>query len=200
VGRFPRVNLAGLTYHVWANGCASQRIFRDDVDKDALLRFLADEIIFSSWTCLAYVVMSTHYHVLLRLQKPTLSSGFQRFNLRYARYYNRRYASRGHVFDAPFGYRIVDGRSNELEVSRYLALNPTRANMCASPEDYQWSSYGALAGFFQPNGVVDERTALEPLGGSRERYRAYVEETDARVRWDQVRVRSRPAPKQTSRR
>jgi hypothetical protein len=194
VGRDPRINLAGLTYHVWANATSGQRLCRDDADKDTLLRFLGEEVKRSGWICLGYVVMTTHYHVLLRLAVPTLSSGFQRLNLRYARYFNRKYGLRGHVFDAPFEYRIVDGNFNELEVSRYLALNPIKANMCNRPEDYQWSSYGSLIGRFGANGIIDERTALAPLGGSRGRYRAYVEASDARARWDLIRTRSRSAP------
>jgi len=194
VGRDPRINLAGLTYHVWANGTSAQRILRDDIDKDTLVRLLREEVKRSNWICLAYVVMTTHYHVLLRLREATLSSGFQRFNLRYARYFNRKYAARGHVFDAPFEHRIVEGRFDELEVSRYLALNPTKANMCSRPEDYQWSSYGALIGEFLADGIVDERSALKPLGGSRDRYRMYVEARDARTRWDLIRTRSRAAP------
>jgi REP-associated tyrosine transposase len=200
VGRMPRINLAGLTYHVWSNGTSGQRLFRDEVDKNMLLKLLADEVKLSKWICLAYVVMTTHYHVLLRLQEPTLSRGFQRFNLRYARYYNKRYGLRGHAFDAPYEYRIVDGPSNELEVARYIALNPIKANMCERPEDYPWSSYGSLIGLFEPDGIVDERNALAPLGGSRPGYQAYVEEPDARVRLDLTRMRSRYAPKQVRRR
>ena len=74
VGRDPRINLAGLTYHVWANGTSAQRILRDDIDKDTLVRLLREEVKRSNWICLAYVVMTTHYHVLLRLREATLSS------------------------------------------------------------------------------------------------------------------------------
>jgi REP element-mobilizing transposase RayT len=191
VGRLPRINEAGLTYHVWANGTSAQKLFRDAVDKNVMLTFLREEVKTSSWSCLAYVVMTTHYHLLLRLQKPTLSSGFQRLNLRYARYYNRRYALRGHAFEAPFQHKIVDGRFNELEVARYLAMNPIRAKMCEAPEDYPWSSYAAIIGLHLPDGIVDVRAALSPLDGTPSAYRAYVEQSDTRARWDQVHTRSR---------
>lgn len=144
----------------------------------------------SKWICLGYVFMSTHYHLLLRLSESTLSSGFQRLNLRYARYVNRRHKLRGHVFDGPFEYKIVEGRFNELEVSRYVCLNPVRANMCSAPEDYPWSSFGSLVGCYSPDGIVDPQAALAPLGGSPAAYRRYVEEGDLRARWDQVRTRS----------
>lgn len=190
VGRNPRINLADLTYHVWANGVSGTRLFRDDHDRDIARQFLAEEVQLSKWICLAYVFMSTHYHLLLRLNESTLSSGFQRLNLRYARHANKRHKLRGHVFDAPFEYKIVEGRFGELEVSRYLCLNPVRANMCSAPEDYPWSSYGALIGCYGADGIVDPRAALAPLGGSPTAYRRYVEQGDLRVRWDHARTRS----------
>lgn len=153
------------------------------------LRLLREEVALSEWTCLAYAIMSTHYHILLRLEKPTLSSGFMRLNLRYARYYNNRYGLRGHVFERRFGSRIVEGPGDELETARYIALNPARANMCRLPEDYGWSSYGATVGFFPPDSIVDLASALAPVDGSRAAYRRFVEEGDPRLRRGQVRAR-----------
>ena len=154
------------------------------------LRLLREEVRLSDWTCLAYVVMSTHYHLLLRLKKATLSSGFMRLNLRYARYYNQRYELRGHVFDRRFQTRVVEGPADELETARYIALNPTRANMCRLPEDYAWSSYGATIGMYPSDQIIDTAAALRPIGGSRSAYRRYVEELDPRLRRGQVRARS----------
>jgi REP-associated tyrosine transposase len=191
LARPPRINLAGLTYHVWANAIAGARLYRDAHDKDIALRLLREEIRLSKWTCLTYALMSTHYHLLLRLAEPTLSSGFLRFNLRYARYYNDRYGTRGHVFDGRFENKIVDSREDELEVARYIAFNPVRANMCRRPEDYPWSAYGAIAGLYPKDPIVDLRAALAPIGGSRQAYRAYVEEPDRRKRWGQVCARPR---------
>jgi REP element-mobilizing transposase RayT len=155
------------------------------------LRLLREEVRCSDWTCLAYVVMSTHYHLLLRLKKATLSRGFMRMNLRYARYYNQRYELRGHVFDRRFQARVVEGPCDELETARYIALNPTRANMCRLAEDYGWSSYGATIGLYPRDPIVDAKAALEPVGGSRGAYRRFVEELDPRVRRGQVRTRPR---------
>jgi REP-associated tyrosine transposase len=182
VGRSPRINEPGLTFHVWANGTSGAVLFRDAIDKDVALRMLQEEVALSNWTCLAYVIMSTHYHLLLRLNDATLSSGFLRLNLRYARYYNRRYSLRGHVFDGRFESELVEGPTGELEVARYIALNPTRAAMCRLPEDYPWSAFGSIVGLYPPDPVIDLRAALAPVGGSRAAYRAFVEALDPRLR------------------
>ncbi len=174
-------------------------MFRDDVDKDAAVRLLREEVAHSRWTCLAYVIMLTHYHLLLRLDEATLSSGFFRLNLRYARYYNRRYDRRGHVFERRFDARIVEGEADELETARYIALNPPRANMCALPEEYGWSSYGSIIGLYPRDPIVDLDAALAPVGGSRAAYRRFVEEGDPRRRRGQVRTRPRKTVRVTVR-
>jgi hypothetical protein len=176
---------------VWANGVPGQSIFRAPEDKNVALKLLEEEVVLSRWTCLEYVFMSTHYHVVISLQTPTLSSGFQRFNVRYAQYFNALYRRRGHVFESRFQSKLVDGAAGQLEVTGYVALNPKRAGMCELPEQYPWCGYGATIGLFAPDPVVDPKATLAPLGGSRAAYRRYVEEQDPRVRRGQVGARPR---------
>jgi putative transposase len=186
VARKPRITFPDLTYHVWANAIAGALLFRDDDDKNVAIELLREEVVLSGWTCLAHVVMSTHYHVALRPSKPTLSSGFARFNLRYAQYFNKRHELGGHVFARRFDSKVVEGSSGQLEVMRYIARNPVKARMCEQPEDYAWSSFGSTIGLFPPDGITDIEAALAPLNGSPEAYRTYVAESDPRVRRGQV--------------
>jgi hypothetical protein len=201
MARAHRIDEAGLTYHVWANGVAGLPIFRDAYDRDAGKELLRDEAENSDWSILEFSFMSTHYHIVVFLRKATLSSGFKRFNVRYAQYFNRKYRKRGHVFDARFQSKIVEGRFGQCEVMRYVAKNASDARICDRPEQYQWSGYGATIGLFEPDGIVDIDGVLERFG-SREAYRRYVEEPDSRVRWGLVGARPRedapnPRPRRT---
>jgi REP-associated tyrosine transposase len=194
MARALRIDEAGLTYHVWANGVNSLPVFKDADDKNVAVRLLQDEVENSEWCCLEYVVMTTHYHVLLRLRKPTLSSGFQRFNVRYAQYYNKKYRRRGHVFDGRFESRIADTLFARLELARYVARNPVVARMCDLPEQYPWSGYGATIGLYRADPIVDVVAALEPFGGSRRAYRRYMETSELRVRWGLAGARPQERP------
>ncbi|HEV2593518.1 MAG TPA: transposase [Gaiellaceae bacterium] len=185
-----RIDEPGLSYHVWINGVAGLPIFRDVDDKNRMVDLLREEVRFSEWRCFEYAVMTTHYHAFIRLRKPTLSSGFQRLNVRYARYFNDKYNKRGHVFDARFHSKIAEGRFAQLETIRYVALNPVKANICEVADQYPWCGYGAAIGRYADDDVVDVR-ALIALFGSRAAYRRYVEEPDERVRWGQARARPR---------
>jgi putative transposase len=191
MARAYRIDEPGFTFHVWANGVNSLHLFRDADDRDYAVQLLRDEVEISDWICLEYVVMTTHYHVLVRLQKPTLSSGFKRFNVRYAQYFNKKYGRRGHVFDARFQSKIAEGRFAQLEVARYIARNPVKAGICASPDEYPWSGYGAAIGRYRDNAIVNVRALLAMLDGTRVAYRRYVEETDERKRWGQAGARPR---------
>jgi REP element-mobilizing transposase RayT len=186
VARKARITFPDLTYHVWANATAGSLLFRDDEDKSVAIELLREEVALSCWSCLAYVLMTTHYHVLLQPRKPTLSSGFRRFNLRYAQYFNRRYGLGGHVFARRFDSKVVEGEAGHLEVMRYIARNPTKARMCDEPEDYAWSSFGSTLGLFPRDGITDIEAALAPLNGSPDALRTYVAEGDPRVRRGQV--------------
>jgi REP element-mobilizing transposase RayT len=177
-----RINEKGLTYHVWAHGVDDMPLFGDAVAKETAVRLLREEVALSSWSCLEYVVMTTHYHLVLTLREPTLSSGLQRFNMRYAQWFNKTNARRGHAFESRFGCRLVNGDDDQLEAMRYVALNPTRARICRRPEQYPWCGYGATVGLYAPDPLVDLKAALRPVKGSRDAYRAFVEELDPRRR------------------
>ena len=192
VPRHPRIELEGATYHVTQHGVDDRKIFRDDADREKFLTLFEDEVRRSRWTCLAYSLMSTHYHVLIRLEKPTLSSGFQRLNGRYAQAFNHRHARRGHLFERRFRDVIVESDAHRYEATRYIHLNAIRANMCESPEAHVWSDYGSTIGLVPQDPIVDPRVALELFGDrldmARKSYMAFVAEADPRVRRGQTRV------------
>jgi len=59
---------------------------------------------------------------------------------------NKRHKRYGHLFQGRYKAFIVDKESYLLELSRYTHLNPVRASIVESPEDYKWSSYRAYTG------------------------------------------------------
>jgi putative transposase len=122
-------------------------IFRDDDDRQLFLDLLAQEIARSGWILHEYSLMTNHYHLEIETPECTLSTGMHRFLGRYVQRFNRRHGRRGHLFQERFKNVLVEKESYGLELSRYIALNPVRANMVARPEEWAWSSYGARAGF-----------------------------------------------------
>jgi REP element-mobilizing transposase RayT len=192
VARRLRIQEVDGIHHCTQHGVEDISIFRDDRDRQRFLYYLADELVRSDWECLAYTLMGTHYHLLLRLRKETLSTGLQHLNARYAQVFNRIYERRGHLFEARFHDEIVDSEAYRYEATRYIHLNAPKAGLCERPEDWPWCDYGSTMGIHSPDPIVDPSKALDFLGrdlrSARRLYRRFVEERDPRVRRGLTRV------------
>ncbi len=188
-----RIEEPGAIYHLNANAAHGVPLFRDDVDRMRFLDLLADEVGKSEWTLLEYSLMTTHYHLVLQLEKCTLSSGFQRLQSRFARWSNWRHGRRGVVWQKRFHDEMAESERQLFEAIRYVALNAPRAGMVENAEDWPWCSYGAAIGVHSPDTLVDEKALLGLFARNqaiaRKTLRTFVEEKDPRVRWRQTRVR-----------
>jgi REP element-mobilizing transposase RayT len=173
-------------YHVNIKAVSGVRAFPDTYHRSRFLDFLAEEVAKSDWICLGYTVLGTHFHVLIELADLTLSSGFQRLNSRYSRWFNRKHGRTGALWQARFYDVLIESDFQLLEAERYVALNAVRAGLAERPEDWPFCHYGALVGVHPPDPLVDEAAILRLLGRNRSQARlrlhAYVEEVDVRVR------------------
>lgn len=188
----PRLEVVGAIYHVNGKAVHGMKLFVDESDRALFMRLLARQARLSGWCVLAYSLMTTHFHVLFRLDKPELSSGFQCLNSMYARLYNRRHGRRGALWQRRYFDSIVETHGHLYEVIRYIALNAPRAQACEAAEDWPWCGYGAAIGTSPPDPLVDESELLRLFGTrpeeARERLRWFVEEADPRERFRQTPV------------
>jgi len=182
----PRIEVAGGIYHVNAKAVDGANLFRDDVDRLSFIQRMGAQATSSQWSVLAYSLMTTHFHVLLRLEKPSLSSGFRSLNGLYAKDYNRRHRRRGALWQRRFYDAMIEGDAHLLETIRYIARNAPRANLVKTAERWPWCSYGSAIGVLPRDPIVDEKELLGLFGTSpelaRSRLRAFVEEPDPRRR------------------
>ena len=130
-----------------------------------------------NWRCLAYCLMPNHVHLLVETPGANLGIGMQWLHGLYAQTFNERHGRSGHLFQGRYGSVRVTTDAQLWMLVRYLAVNPVRAELCARPADWRWSSHGALAGSSDP-GWLDHSRLLEylaPAGGNpAERYSSMV--------------------------
>jgi putative transposase len=146
VGRVLRTNLPDGYFHVAVRGVAARgQIFRDDDDRETFLALLRHAGRKHGWTCHAYCLMGTHYHLVLETKRDRLSSGLHRLNWHYAMYFNGRRGLFGHVFADRFSSGVIESEEYLLEACAYVLLNPVKAGLCDRVEDWPWSysRYGA---------------------------------------------------------
>ena len=79
--RKPRIDYGGAIQHVAVNGNNRQTMFHTDDDRWAALGLLRTTAERYGWSVLAYCLMDTHWHLLVRTPK-TLSIGMPRLNSR----------------------------------------------------------------------------------------------------------------------
>jgi putative transposase len=170
------MEVPGATYHVTARGNAGMRIFGDDFDRVHLLGLMGKASDTFGWSCLAYCLMDNHYHLLVRILGPNLSSGMRLIQTGYAKRFNARHGRQGHVFGDRFHNRRVDGDEHLLSAVVYTVLNPVRARVVDAPQEWRWSSYRATAGLEEPPGMLDLECLLGLLSPQRERAQAMYRE------------------------
>jgi len=173
-----RLELAGGLYHVTSRGNARGEIYLDDEDRVSWLELFNDVCYRFNWICHAYCLMSNHYHVVVETVEGNLSKGMRQLNGVYTQTFNRKHRRVGHVFQGRYKAILVEKDSYLLELSRYVVLNPVRAQMVKDVADWPWSSYRATIGQAPPLRCLHLDWLLSQLGSEREqaivRYQNFV--------------------------
>ncbi len=170
-----RIEFPGALYHLTSRGNAREPIFLDDGDRHAFIDRLGEVVESHRWNCHCYCLMTNHFHLLVETPEPNLSRGMRRLNGQYSQQFNRRHDRVGHVLQGRFKGILVEREAHLFELARYVVLNPVRAGMCASAEEYPWSSLRATLGL-GPAPTWLKPEALLARFGSPSRYREFVRE------------------------
>ena len=93
--------------------------------------------------------MTNHVHLAIQVGEIPLSRIMQNFSLRYTKWVNWRQDRIGHVFQGRYKSVMIEADNYLAQLVAYLHLNPVRARMVETPEDYQWSSHSAYLGLEQ---------------------------------------------------
>jgi putative transposase len=135
-----RLEFSGALYHVTSRGDRRGAIYHDDRDRIAWLSVLADTCSRYNFVVHAFCQMTNHYHLLVETIDGDLGRGLRQLNGAYSQYFNRRHGLVGHVFQGRYKAILVQKESYLLELARYVVLNPVRAGIVTTPEQWRWSS------------------------------------------------------------
>ena len=168
----------GCYYHLGSRGNFKQAIVVDDFDRTMWTQLLGAVTRKSDWLILAYCLMTNHFHLVVQAGRSSVSDAMQVLNGEFSRRANGRWKRRGHLFENRFHSEPILSDAHLLEACRYVDLNPCRAGICPSPEDWQWSSYRAAVGKAHPPAFLAVGELLGLFGPdpvrAREAYREFV--------------------------
>lgn len=175
-----RLEFAGAIYHVMARGDHRETIYTDDQDRRGFLDLLGTVCDRFNWVIHAYCLMNNHYHLLVETPDANLGRGMRQLNGVYTQDFNRRHRRVGHVFQGRYKGILVQRGEYLLELTRYVVLNPVRAGMVATAQDWPWSSYRAQVGAVPAFDWLDTEWLLGQFGQQQAdaiaRYRRFVVE------------------------
>jgi putative transposase len=174
-----RIQYPGALYHVTSRGNRRAPIFIDDRDHLIWLDLLGGMVERYRIVVHSYVQMPNHYHLLAETPDGNLSAGIHFLNGHYAQHFNKRRQLSGHVFQGRFHAESIERQAHLLELARYLALNPVRAELADAPESWRWSSYTGLFGARPLQECVHDAWLLSQFAGADRQaqlfaYRAFV--------------------------
>ncbi|NLC25273.1 MAG: hypothetical protein GX777_01400 [Fastidiosipila sp.] len=135
-----RINIPGAIYHVFQRGNNKEYIFDRDKDKLTFLYLLEEHAKKEDFELLGYVIMSNHYHLILKLKEIPMQQFMHRIISQYARTYNKQNKRSGHVFEGRYNSIPVKDEHHLLDLLRYVHQNPVRAGICKKVHDYCWST------------------------------------------------------------
>lgn len=146
MSRKPRIHLLGGYYHVMMRGNCGNDIFFSSADRARFLFILQEGVERYGHRVHAFCLMNNHVHLLIQVDTISLSRIIHNLSFRYTKYINHQKKEVGHLFQGRYKAILVDADSYLLELARYIHLNPVRAGVCETAEDFEWSSYHAYIG------------------------------------------------------
>lgn len=169
-----RIQIEDGFYHITSRGNDRKVIYSSQRDFEKFLEYLRTAKDKFKFYLHAYCLMSNHYHLFIETTQANLSRIMQYLNTSYSVYYNLKHKKTGHLFQGRYKSVLVQQDAYFAELTRYIHLNPVRANIVRSPAEYCWSSYKAYI-TNKTDSCVDIERVKQYLNLSLDNYRQFVE-------------------------
>lgn len=167
--------IVGQTYHVFSRSIAGYVIFNNDEEYSRMrdimlyyikerprLRFsefldlsmeyqaelkLVDEQSVDLVDIIAFCIMPTHFHLILKQREPDgISRYFKNILNSYTRYFNTKHNRKGPLWETRFKSVPIKDDVYLLHLTRYIHLNPVSLSLVENPSDWKYSSYTEYLG------------------------------------------------------
>lgn len=186
IARKKRLWYPGEVLHIMNRGANHQRTFSDEKDYQYMEQLIKQTQQKYEFEIHAYCFMTNHYHLLLETKNDHISNIMKQIDQQYTRYYNRKYHRDGALFRGRFKSCEVNSDNYFLQTSRYISLNPVKAQMVSKPEQYRWSSFRTYIGNSKDEITSCGRTLDYFKENGRTMYRNYVEEGMKEDEFEQI--------------
>jgi putative transposase len=178
--RKSRIDAPGALHHIITRGIERRDIFRDDQDRVDFVDRLGGILEETETRCLAWALMSNHFHLLLKTGRNAIATVMRRLLTGYAVTYNRRHRRTGHLFQNRYKSILCQEEAYLLELVRYVHLNPIRAGTVKdlkALDRFPFTGHSTLVGQVRRD-WQDTASVLglygEKIATARKRYRNFI--------------------------
>jgi len=161
-----KLNTPTLVSHITQRAAGKDPLFIEDGDYLFMLGLLKEIAGKYSLRVFAFCLMPNHVHLLLSPNEENLYDAMRDLFARYARWFNRRYERKGHLFGGPYRQAVCFDDRYLLAASLYIHLNPVKAGIENNPRHYRWSSVRLFCEDGAPKSFVDPDFILGLLSKS----------------------------------
>jgi REP element-mobilizing transposase RayT len=170
-------------YHLYNRGNNRQSIF---FEPENYLYFLGGikKYLVPVVDIVAYCLMPTHYHVLVRVKPQTsevyktsevssqVSLAMQKFLISYTKAINKRFERVGSLFQGQFQAKPIKNDAHLLNLCAYIHANPVKDGLVSDPADWVYSNYLEWLG--QRDGSLVDQEFIQEHFGSLAEYQELV--------------------------
>lgn len=136
-----REYVPGYWYHIYARGQRGEPLFFSPDDRVEYLSLLDRELARRSGNIGSFCLMTNHSHLLLRMEHVSLGEILQSAHSQYAKGFNARRGTRGHVLQGRPGVKVVLDDRYLWSLVGYIHRNPVEAGIRRQVTDFPWSSW-----------------------------------------------------------
>ena len=119
--------------------------------------------------------MDNHVHLVIEIDKESLSVAIQSLTIRYASYFNKKYDRKGPFVQNRFKSKNIENQRYFLEVCRYVHRNPEKAGI-EKTFNYKWSSYKE---YIYDEKIIDKKVLMYYLNNNIEDFIKYTNKAES---------------------
>jgi len=127
---------------------------------------------------LAYCLMPTHFHLLIRQVTDTGISHFlSQIQNAFTRYFNIKYQRKGPLFIHTYSAVTIAGDDQLKHILRYIHLNPYSSNIVNLKSDiltYPWSSCTTYLADKSTDGILNTQVGMSMFNYKKERFITFM--------------------------
>ena len=162
--RLPRIHIPNCLYYITAKGNLGESIFLDEGDYKMYLELLKKYKQQYGFKLFSFEPMPGSLNLLLELKEgETISMVMHDINSSYTKYFNGRYARKGHAFRERFKPVVVEKETYLLSLVNYIHQVPVRSGLARDPREYVFSTCLLYTGHNDPSRQEMLRKTAEGL-------------------------------------